>query len=72
MGDRFQVLVTTHLDKNYLHNHFCLNSVSFTGGYKFRGGIKEYKQMREASDKLCREYGLSVIENPQKGESYAE
>ena len=54
-GDRFQVLVTTHLDKNHLHNHFCLNSVSFTDGYKFRGGIKEYKQMREASDKLCRD-----------------
>lgn len=71
-GDRFQVLVTTHLDKNHLHNHFCLNSVSFTDGYKFRGGIKEYKQMRETSDKLCQEYGLSVIENPQKGKSYAE
>ena len=71
-GDRFQVLVTTHLDKEHLHNHFCLNSVSFTDGYKFRGGIKAYKQMREASDRLCREYGLSVIENPQKGKSYAE
>ena len=71
-GDRFQVLVTTHLDKEHLHNHFCLNSVSFTDGYKFRGGIKAYKQMREASDRLCREYGLSVIENPQKGKNYAE
>lgn len=71
-GDRFQVLVTTHLDKEHLHNHFCLNSVSFTDGYKFRGGIKAYMQMREASDRLCREYGLSVIENPQKGKNYAE
>lgn len=71
-GDRFQVLVTTHLDKEHLHNHFCLNSVSFTDGYKFRGGIKAYKQMCEVSDRLCREYGLSVIENPQKGKNYAE
>lgn len=71
-GDRFQVLVTTHLDKAHIHNHFCLNSVSFTDGYKFRGGIKAYNMMREASDKICREYRLSVIENPQKGKSYAE
>ena len=73
-GDRFQILVTTHLDKDHLHNHFCLNSVSFTDGAKFRGGIKAYNIMRDASDKLCREYGLSVIENPEYGKSkqYAE
>ena len=73
-GERFQILVTTHLDKDHLHNHFCLNSVSFTDGAKFRGGIKAYNIMRDASDKLCREYGLSVIENPEYGKSkhYAE
>ena len=71
-GDRFQVLVTTHLDKDHLHNHFCLNSVSFTDGYKFRGGSKAYWIMRAESDKICAEYGLSVIENPGKGKSYAE
>ena len=71
-GDRFQVLVTTHLDKDHLHNHFCLNSVSFTDGYKFRGGSKAYWIMRAESDKICEEYGLSVIENPGKGKSYAE
>lgn len=64
--------MTTHLDKEHLHNHFCLNSVSFTDGSKFRGGIKAYNIMRDASDKLCMEYGLSIIENPQKGKSYAE
>ena len=71
-GDRFQILVTTHLDKDHLHNHFCLNSVSFTDGYKFRGGSKAYWIMRAESDKICAEYGLSVIENPGKGKSYAE
>ena len=60
-GDRFQILVTTHLDKDHLHNHFCLNSVSFTDGYKFRGGSKAYWIMRAESDKICAEYGLSVI-----------
>lgn len=71
-GDRFQILVTTHLDKDHLHNHFCLNSVSFVDGYKFRGGSKAYWQMRAESDKICAEYGLSVIKNPGKGKNYAE
>ena len=71
-GDRFQILVTTHLDKNHLHNHFCLNSVSFVDGKKFRGGSKAYWQTRAESDKICAEYGLSVIKNPGKGKNYAE
>ena len=71
-GDRFQILVTTHLDKEHLHNHFCLNSVSFVDGKKFRGSSKAYWQMRAESDKICAEYGLSVIKNPGKGKNYAE
>ena len=71
-GDRFQVLVTTHLDHEHIHNHFCLNSVSFVDGKKFRGGSKAYWIMRAESDKICAEYGLSVIENPAKGKNYAE
>lgn len=71
-GDRFQVLVTTHLDREHIHNHFCLNSVSFVDGKKFRGGSKAYWIMRAESDKICAEYGLSVIENPGKGKNYAE
>ena len=71
-GDRFQVLVTTHLDHEHIHNHFCLNSVSFVDGKKFRGGSKAYWVMRAESDKICAEYGLSVIENPGKSKNYAE
>lgn len=71
-GDRFQVLVTTHLDHEHIHNHFCLNSVSFVDGKKFRGGSKAYWIMRAESDKICAEYGLSVIENSGKGKNYAE
>lgn len=71
-GDRFQVLVTTHLDQEHIHNHFCLNSVSFVDGKKFRGSRKAYWIMRAESDKICAEYGLSVIENPGKGKNYAE
>ncbi len=64
-GDRFQVVVTTHLDRKHIHNHFVLNSVSFVDGYKYYGNKATYFKMREESDRICREYGLSVIENPK-------
>ena len=69
-GDRYQVVVATHLDKeNHLHNHFVLNTVSFADGIKFHRTEKDYHEMRSMSDELCREYGLSVIQNPQLGKS---
>lgn len=64
-GDRYQILVATHLDKEHLHNHFLLNSVSFIDGKKFNDNKKAYYQMRKESDRLCAEYGLSVIKNPK-------
>lgn len=67
-GDRYQVIVATHLDKeNHLHNHFVLNTVSFVDGIKYHRTKKDYHDMQAVSDELCREYGLSVIEHPQQG-----
>ena len=74
-GDRYQVVVATHLDKaNHLHSHFVLNTVSFVDGIKYHRTAKDYHEMQAISDALCREYGLSVIENPQpgKGKHYGE
>lgn len=74
-GDRYQVVVATHLDKaNHLHNHFVLNTVSFVDGIKYHRTAKDYHDLQAVSDALCREYGLSVIENPQpgKGKHYGE
>jgi len=74
-GEKYQVLVATHLDKaNHLHNHFVINTVSFVDGKKFHRTNQDYKDMQQASDALCREYGLSVIETAQQGKSkhYAE
>ena len=68
-GDRFQVLVTTHLDKGHLHNHFCFNSVSFIDGKKYNYSKAERRRMMELSDILCKQYGLSVIEQPHKAPS---
>ncbi len=63
-GDRFEVVIGTHLDTGCCHNHFVLNSVSFVDGKKYYDNLKNYARMRELSDNLCHEYGLSVIENP--------
>ena len=64
-GDRYQVIVATHLDKeNHLHNHFVLNTVSFVDGIKYHRTKKDYHDMQTVSDELCREYALSVIEHP--------
>lgn len=74
-GNRYQVLVATHLDReDHLHSHFVINTVSFVDGKKFHRTGQDYRAMREASDTLCREYGLSIIETPQPGKSkhYAE
>ena len=69
-GDKYQVVVATHLDKeNHLHNHFVLNTVSFVDGIKYFRSAKDYHDMQTASDELCLEYGLSVIQNPQPGKS---
>jgi hypothetical protein len=65
-GERFQVLVTTHLDKEHYHNHFVINSVSFVDGLRYYDNKKNYRKMRIESDKLCEKYKLSVIKEPKK------
>lgn len=72
-GDRFQVVVATHLNTGHYHNHIMLNAISFADGLKFVNRKSDYRRMREVSDALCREYGLSVIENPgQNSKHYGE
>lgn len=61
-GDRFQVVVTTHLNTKHIHNHFVLNSVSFKDGYKYYSNRENTALLRKTSDELCEEYGLSVLE----------
>ena len=63
-GSRFQVVVATHLNTDHIHNHFVINSVSDLDGKKFHSGAKDLALLRETSDRLCREYQLSVIKNP--------
>lgn len=60
-GKDFQVLVTTHLNTDNLHCHFVVNSVSFRDGHKFRNSIEQHRELREISDAICKEHGLSVL-----------
>lgn len=67
-GEEYQVVVATHLDKtHHLHNHFVVNSVSFRNGKRYHRTNQDYRMMQETSDALCREYKLSVIEQPTRG-----
>lgn len=74
-GEEYQVVVATHLDKeHHLHNHFIVNTVSFRGGKKYHRTKDDYREMRRVSDELCREYGLSVIDQrvPKKRMNYGD
>ena len=63
-GDRFQVIVATHLNTDCLHNHFVVNSVSFADGKHYHDNKANLRLLRQRSEELCREYALSVIEHP--------
>lgn len=69
-GDKYQVVVCTHLDKEHLHNHFIINPISIIDGKRYNNSKKDIYNFRNTSDKLCKEYGLSVIDEPKgKGQS---
>ena len=61
-GDRFEVVVSTHLNTKHYHNHFVINSVSFKDGKKYYDNRETYAELRYLSDELCKEYGLNVLE----------
>lgn len=58
----FQVVYATHTDKEHLHNHFILNSVSFTIGRKWQLSKEQLENLKEYSDELCRDYGLIIVD----------
>lgn len=72
-GDRFEVIVSTHLDTDNIHNHFLINSTSFVDGKRYCNTYNDIQRMRNVSDELCKEHGLSVIEqrkNVSKSRGY--
>lgn len=62
-GARYQVVVSTHLNTDNIHNHFVINSVSFVDGKKFRNGIGDRLELRKISDAICAARNKSVIQS---------
>ena len=60
-GDRFEVVVSTHVNTNHIHNHFVINSVSFVDGKKYYDNRESYALLRHLNDSICAEYGLSTL-----------
>lgn len=60
-GDRFEVVVSTHLNTKHYHNHFVINSVSFIDGKRYYDKRETYAELRKISDSICEEYGLSKL-----------
>lgn len=64
-GDKYQVVICTHINKQNVHNHIILNSVSFADGKKYHNSNAEIAFMKQASDRLCFNNGLSIINTPK-------
>lgn len=62
-GDEYEIVVTTHLNTDNIHNHMVVNSVSFKTGRKFENHVSDHYRLREISDAICAQRGKSVLEN---------
>lgn len=73
LGERYEVVVSTHLDHSHLHCHILFNSVSFVDGKKFQNKFRDYfRDIRGVSNAVSMEHGLSVIQPEGRGKHYAE
>ena len=73
LGGKYEYVLTTHIDKDHVHNHLIFNAVDFVDYHAYRSYKRIYYDMREVSDRLCKENGLSVIPPSQnKGMGYKE
>ena len=73
LGGKYEYMLTTHIDKDHVHNHLIFNAVDFVNYHAYKSYKRIYYDMREVSDRLCKENGLSVIPPSQnKGMGYKE
>ena len=73
LGGKYEYVLTTHIDKDHVHNHLIFNAIDFVDYHAYNSYKKIYYDMREVSDRLCKENGLSVIPPSQnKGMGYKE
>ena len=69
---QYEYVISTHIDKGHIHNHIIINSINFENGKSFstehdRKNNPAWKKIRSISDEPCKENGLSVINNPERG-----
>ena len=64
-GDKYQVVICTHINKENVHNHMIVNSVSFIDGIKYHNSKAQIAFLKETSDRLCLNYGLSIVDTPK-------
>lgn len=72
LGGQYEFVLSTHVDKEHIHNHIIINAVNYETGKSFstehdRKNNPAWQQIRNISDELCREYDLSIISNPERG-----
>ena len=73
LGGKYEFVLTTHIDKDHVHNHLIFNAVSFADHKHYHSNKRSYHDIRRTSDRICKEHGLSVIIPGQaKGKSYIE
>lgn len=73
LGGKYEFVLTTHIDKDHIHNHIIFNAVSFADHKHYHSNKRSYHEIRRVSDRLCKEHGLSVVVPGQdKGKSYIE
>ena len=63
---KFEVVVATHIDREHIHSHLVLNSVSFEDGKKYHSNKESVEELMKLSDEICQHYGVHVLETPKK------
>ena len=70
---KYEYVIATHIDKGHCHNHIIFNAVNYVDFHAYRSNKRTYRELRQLSDEICKEHGLSVIPPSQnKGMDYKE
>ena len=64
--NKYEVVVATHIDREHIHSHLVLNSVSFEDGKKYHSNKESVEELMKLSDEICQKYGVHVLDTPKK------
>ena len=63
---KYECVVATHIDREHIHSHLVVNSVSFDDGKKYHSNKESIEQLMKISDEICQRYGVHVLDAPKK------